>query len=37
MKSPDEFIQQWKNMIPEQRPKFTIFDNEYSLKPVNLF
>jgi putative transposase len=37
MKSPDEFIQLWKNMIPEQRPKFTIFDNEYSLKPVNLF
>jgi putative transposase len=37
MQSPVEFIQQWKNSKPEQRPEFTIFDPETSLKPVNLF
>ena len=36
-KSPAEFTQQWQSMIPELRPKFTIFDNESSVKPVNLF
>jgi|GEM_PF-5131753 len=36
-KSPAEFTQQWQRMIPELRPKFTIFDTESSVKPVNLF
>jgi len=35
--SPVEFIQKWEKMKPEQRPRFTIFDNESSLKTVNLF
>jgi putative transposase len=36
-KSPVEFIQLWENMLPEQRPEFTIFDQKTSVKTVNLF
>lgn len=36
-KSPWEFHQQWKNMNPQLRPKFTIFDDRSIVKPVNLF
>jgi transposase InsO family protein len=35
--SPEEFIRRWENMLPDQRPKLTIFENKSSLKPVNLF
>jgi putative transposase len=35
--SPNEFIDRWKSMSAKHRPVITIFDEESSLKPVNLF
>jgi putative transposase len=36
-KSPAEFIQLWEITPEELRERFTIFNNESSIKPVNLF
>jgi transposase InsO family protein len=35
-KSPLEFVDYWNKIKPNERPKFTIFDDKLSVKPVNL-
>lgn len=34
--SPEEFENNWKNIMPANKPVMTIFDNESNSKPVNL-